>query len=66
MMVFLTRMEVLAAREPCLVPKADMLRLVEMAGFNRTHLAWAQIKVADDPVLALRQGVLQLIEMARE
>ena len=62
---FLARIKDLVARDPCLVPKADMLRLVTLAGFEWTHLAYRQAKAADDPVVALRDGVLKLIGMAR-
>ena len=65
MMDFLLQMEMLASRDPCIVPKADMLRLVTLAGFERTHLAYHQVEAADDPVLVLRDGALKLIGMAR-
>ncbi len=59
-------MEALAGREPCPVPKADMFRLIELTGFDRTDLAWTQIEGSSDPVLVLRDGVLQMVAMARE
>jgi hypothetical protein len=64
--VFLAHLTILADGEPCLLARADLLRLLALAGWGPETNAYKEMQEMGDPVLVLREGVLETIRWARE
>ncbi len=64
--VFLASLTILCNAEPCMLPRADLLRLLVLAGWGPETPAYAEMARMDDPVLLTREGVLETIRWARE
>lgn len=62
---FLARMSALAATEPCLVPRADLLRLLAMAGLTDTHTYQMVARGTSDLVQVDGPGLLKTVGLAR-
>ena len=63
---FLRRLDDLAHATPCVVPRADVLRLLAMAGLSNTDAFGIIAQGCDDPLTTHRTGLLAAIEFARE
>ncbi len=62
----LDRLAIQASVRPCHLARADLLRLLALAGFDHRDLAWRDVLLADDPMLVEPEAVRKMIEMARE
>jgi len=55
----------LAAADPCLVPRGDLLRLLAMAGMSNTTAYWTVINSKLDPVTVEAGELLRVVGMVR-
>lgn len=62
----LERLAIQASVHPCHLARADLLRLLELAGFDHRDMAWRDVLASDDPMLVDPEGVRKMIAMARE
>ncbi len=46
----LMRLTALSETSPCYVPRADLLRLMELAGYDRAHRGYQMVEMSGDPV----------------
>ena len=58
----LERMTVHAAAVTCYVPKADLIRLLTLGGFDTESVLWRQVDGSADPVWFSPDGLRMLID----
>ena len=59
----LQRLAIHASCNPCHIIRADLLRLLALAGFDHTTVAWREVLAGvEDPVLVMPDAVLMMIE----
>jgi hypothetical protein len=61
---FLKRVVAFASNDPCMVPRADFLRLLAMAGLSDTQTYNVVAKGNADPVMVNASDLLKTVEMA--
>jgi hypothetical protein len=61
---FLRRVGALASTDPCMVARADLLRLLAMAGLSNTQTYHIVAKGNADPVPVTAGDLLKTVEMA--
>lgn len=60
------RLAIQASVNPCHLARADLLRLLKLAGFDPRDLAWRDVLAGDDPMLADPEAVRMMIKWARD
>jgi hypothetical protein len=60
----LDRVAARAADVPCHVPKADLVHLLTLGGFDADTVLWRQVNESADPVWFSQDGLRMLIDWA--
>ena len=58
------RLTARASDAPCHVPKADLVQLLTLGGFDADTILWRQVNQSADPVWFSSDGLLMLIDWA--
>jgi hypothetical protein len=62
----LVRVRLLSGISPCYIPKVDLRRLMELAGYDHDHLLYRKVVASADPVRSWIGELQSLVATAEE